>query len=284
MAKLPNILSKLFTSGISFSAGEEQGIQRTFTYFTSLFWGFVAIFGIWCVAAGVDRWATSGAVAAIVTFLAAISTCLALAAAASVVGGLFGFLFGIPKTNQNQVDHSAQGRWRSDTNLEEISDWLTKILVGVGLAQISQIHGAFSGLQEFMINENVFPQNAGGRIIVPLIVVTYLVTGFLFGYLLTRMFLAPVLAQQDLRLNSPQVVSSEDEASQKIINYLWRDGRRTDQEGRAILPIPENLEKLRKWMSENHLEEQSIQKFLDSPMFKGAREASIQEIPITGGH
>ena len=68
-----------------------------------------------------------------------------------MVGGLLGFLFGIPKALQlrqepETVKPTGQGEnrnnrqaYRANTNLEEVSDWLTKILVGVGLTQLNSI-------------------------------------------------------------------------------------------------------------------------------------------------
>jgi hypothetical protein len=79
---------------------------------------------------------------------------LGIAFAATVAGGFLGFLFGIPKSLQkNQattttaVDTStgkaavpaASRVFISNTNLEEISDWLTKIIVGVSLIQLTRI-------------------------------------------------------------------------------------------------------------------------------------------------
>ena len=77
-----------------------------------------------------------------------------LAGACLLVGGLLGFLFGVPRSARG-IDHStgkpegAKGatvdpattdgdasEYRPNTNLEEVSDWLTKILVGVGLTQL----------------------------------------------------------------------------------------------------------------------------------------------------
>ncbi|MDB5020626.1 MAG: hypothetical protein JWQ28_1753 [Pedobacter sp.] len=68
-------------------------------------------------------------------FLPNVAQCLLLGAAIFMLGLFVGFLFGIPKN----VSKNASGTYTSNTNLEEISDWLTKILVGLGLTQISFI-------------------------------------------------------------------------------------------------------------------------------------------------
>ncbi|HEY6765415.1 MAG TPA: hypothetical protein VI386_11630 [Candidatus Sulfotelmatobacter sp.] len=80
-----------------------------------------------------------------------------------------------------------------NTNLEEISDWLTKILVGVGLIQLRTLPdnirrvGIYVG-QGLGANEQTV---ASG------IVIYFLGLGFLGGYLLTRMFLGPAFRLAD---------------------------------------------------------------------------------------
>jgi hypothetical protein len=71
---------------------------------------------------------------------------LATALAAYVSGGLVGFLFGIPR-----VVSSGQLRQQSDpyspsSNLAEVSDWLTKLLLGAGLVQLTHLAAPISHL------------------------------------------------------------------------------------------------------------------------------------------
>ncbi|MFO0126287.1 MAG: hypothetical protein ACK54J_03520, partial [Pseudanabaena sp.] len=66
----------------------------------------------------------------------------AVSGASFVLGFLIGFLFGVPRTvesNDPTLTKNSQTRVHANTNLEQISDWLTKILVGVGLTQIMPI-------------------------------------------------------------------------------------------------------------------------------------------------
>ena len=69
----------------------------------------------------------------------------AVSGASFVLGFLLGFLFGIPKiikankSLENPKSVTSETPIEANTNLEEISDWLTKILVGVGLTQIQGI-------------------------------------------------------------------------------------------------------------------------------------------------
>jgi len=75
------------------------------------------------------------------TQLSVLSVALAVTGAALAVGVILGFLFGLPKV----VDRQPAGSplLKSNTNLDEISDWLTKILVGLGLVQLGRLSHEF---------------------------------------------------------------------------------------------------------------------------------------------
>jgi hypothetical protein len=125
-----------------------------------------------------------------------------IAVAFGSLGSLVGFLFGIPRTLQSgstasrgSSDNTASGdqdhgrpddyRQEVNTNLEQISDWLTKILVGVGLTQLQNIPHKLMGLASY------FQSGVGGNAPVSLVIVlNSMVFGFFAGYLLTRLFLA----------------------------------------------------------------------------------------------
>jgi hypothetical protein len=122
-------------------------------------------------------------------------------------GFVIGFLFGIPKTRQEQSQTNASGTPSSaaqgvvpNTNLEQISDWLTKVLVGVGLTQIAKIgDGLWSFARSFRSALGA-PQSAEPFVVG--LVVYFVLCGFLSGYFWTRLFLAGafVLADQDLSI------------------------------------------------------------------------------------
>lgn len=94
-------------------------------------------------------------------------------------------------------DRAVQGDsgYRSNSNLEQISDWLTKILVGVGLVQIGQIGTAGGRLVRFLA------PGLGGQpsseAFAAALLVFFTTTGFLIGYLITRIFLGPVFARTE---------------------------------------------------------------------------------------
>jgi hypothetical protein len=72
-----------------------------------------------------------------------------------------------------------------NTNLEQISDWLTKIIVGLGLINLEKLPQKFKA-----IASAAAPTVGGSRSFAAVIIVAYSVCGFMLGYLLTRLYLA----------------------------------------------------------------------------------------------
>lgn len=121
-------------------------------------------------------------------------------------GTLLGFLFGIPRaqTGPDAPPAPAAGGaaaatagagaarraprpFQVNTNLEQISDWLTKIIVGLGLINLGAIPGRLQALAAYFA-EGFGPIDGRNAITLTLIV-AFTVCGFLLGYLLTRLFL-----------------------------------------------------------------------------------------------
>lgn len=134
---------------------------------------------------------------------------ISIAGASLLTGGLVGLLFGIPRRLQNTEQatskNTAKGDddetrdqqtiYASNTNLEQISDWLTKILVGVGLTQVDGI-GRLLG----SVGDMAAPALANlpaSKATAITIVVFFAVSGFLFGYLWTRLFLGRWLTEAE---------------------------------------------------------------------------------------
>jgi hypothetical protein len=99
--------------------------------------------------------------------------------------------------NHAPLDSTSPARvdYRVNTNLEQISDWLTKILVGVGLTQIAGIRHGLSSLTAFVAQGLGAP--AVGQVFALALLSYSFVLGFLFGYLWTRLFLAGALRAAD---------------------------------------------------------------------------------------
>lgn len=132
---------------------------------------------------------------------AATAATIILAGASLFVGVLLGFLFGIPKTLQRKVETGsgaslAEGDYQPNTNLEEISDWLTKMLVGVGLVQLSRVPEFLDSLGQYWEAHlgEAFPRPFAAGL-----AVYFGVIGFLLGYLWTRLALIGDFIENDPR-------------------------------------------------------------------------------------
>jgi len=110
---------------------------------------------------------------------------LLVGATGFAAGGFLGFLFGVPKMRSN--DDSDRGREvDSNTNLEQVSDWLTKIIVGVGLVEFQSINGALldfaSTVDSTMVGGSAVMRHGAG-FTANLILVGSAIAGFLAAYL-----------------------------------------------------------------------------------------------------
>jgi hypothetical protein len=145
------------------------------------------------------------------------------AIASIATGAAAGFLFGIPRVSrleagaQTPVSRSTastpptgqqalrtdsgrgtpNGALRPNTNLEEVSDWLTKILVGLGLVHIQELRGFIMGTAE---NAASAIPTATHISIASALIVGFAIEGFFGGYIYTRLFLQGAFARSDNQL------------------------------------------------------------------------------------
>lgn len=139
-------------------------------------------------------------------------------------GGIIGFLFGIPRVLQDNppvaVNNAAKPvavaggaaavddankddanktptayRIMVNTNLEQISDWLTKIIVGLGLIELRNVPGYLNNLSGyFALGLGGTPQTQS---LASAVIVYFVIVGFLGVYLMTRIYLAQVFSRAD---------------------------------------------------------------------------------------
>lgn len=166
-----------------------------------LFVGFVGAIGV--------GW-TAGSVGPVLLWCVA---CLA-------VGATVGFLFGIPRSGvqvvrqngtKNTPKAAAGGSaastehenetGRPNTNLEEVSDWLTKILVGLSLVHLKTIEEKVMAISRNAASALNDTPTAADISAATALVVGFAVIGFLCGYLYTRLFLQGAFSRsnQDMR-------------------------------------------------------------------------------------
>jgi hypothetical protein len=126
-------------------------------------------------------------------------TALLWAGASSAVGWVLGFLFGIPRVltsagvgggqNDGSATTAAMGKRRSvgsNTNLEQISDWLTKIIVGVTLVQLGP------AVRQLDAAAVLIGEGLGGgtnKSFAYALMLYFSIIGFLGAYLLARVYL-----------------------------------------------------------------------------------------------
>lgn len=123
-----------------------------------------------------------------------VATSGMLALAAGAVGAFAGFLFGVPRlsTAEEQALQEAPAassspvRFLYNTSLSQISDWLTKILVGVGLIQLRELPGALTRLAA-----GLSPALGGGAAAGTFgtaLLSAFLFSGLLMGYIMTALY------------------------------------------------------------------------------------------------
>lgn len=120
------------------------------------------------------------------------------AGASSAVGWVIGFLFGIPRTLASDsatppAGGSGQPHAGTNTNLEQISDWLTKIIVGVTLVQAGPVLAHLDQAAQ-LIAESL--GGANQKSFAYALMLYFAITGFLGSYLLTRLFLQPAFDKE----------------------------------------------------------------------------------------
>lgn len=138
-----------------------------------------------------------------VAFMAALA-CLG-------IGGVLGFLFGIPQAYQSKTagselstgDEGSNGspttrnlrRFQSNTNLEQVSDWLTKILIGAGLVQIQNLKSGLMHLAQVLATNL---SEDGKSVAFSLFLIVYFLSlGFVSIYTITRLFLTSAFSRAE---------------------------------------------------------------------------------------
>lgn len=182
--------------------------------------------------------------------------------ASLLAGWAVGFLFGIPRVLQQdfvrpaakpanaaeqakgtQTDSAAVDtvayRQQVNTNLEQISDWLTKIIVGVGLIELRNLPGALTRLSSFMSQGAT--NGAQVQVLAVSIIICFSILGFLGGYLTTRIYLAGAFERADTsrgkvsigdtRLSVNEAVNQQFALSSKLLDQVAKIQKSRASEG-----------------------------------------------------
>ncbi|WP_328323936.1 response regulator [Kribbella sp. NBC_00382] len=103
--------------------------------------------------------------------------------ASGVIAVIVGLIFGVPRARSEFVAGASE-RYSSNSNLEQISDWLTKLLVGAGLVQLASAPGRLAKLGDYLGSGLEVPSSAAYSLAA---VVYGAGVGFTCGYLWTRL-------------------------------------------------------------------------------------------------
>jgi hypothetical protein len=127
------------------------------------------------------------------------------------LGALLGFLFGIPRLLASQAEHAAgveseQFRYLPNSNLEQVSDWLTKILIGVGLVELTSLVNAIGEFASTL--KPALGNDAAAQMFAIGLILSFFISGFLAGYLFTRLRLQAVLTLADFSALKRKVVDA----------------------------------------------------------------------------
>jgi tetratricopeptide (TPR) repeat protein len=89
------------------------------------------------------------------------------------------------------TNHQAKLNYTPSTNLEQIADWLTKIIVGVGLIEIHKIINLFNQfcLELGKTLEHYSATQWNGSLVIGCIIILFSIEGFLMVYLWTYVYL-----------------------------------------------------------------------------------------------
>lgn len=156
------------------------------------------------------------------------------AAAASVAGGFLGFLFGIPRSvvvassEKDSKDAKVAGvvmgslgqrPTSPNTNLEQISDWLTKIIVGATLVELGSIPPALGGL---FTSLGAPIGTASATVFTGALMIFAAVCGFVGGWLCARLWLPGLIARADKE--EPLTVTSDSATAGRVEAAALVDG------------------------------------------------------------
>ncbi|HEX3746779.1 MAG TPA: hypothetical protein VHW09_22730 [Bryobacteraceae bacterium] len=119
-------------------------------------------------------------------------------------GSLLGIVFGIPRSASQKpdTDHAAPDLL-ANTNMEQISDWLTKLLVGAGLVELKELPHAIDSAARYIapaIAANGEVVGAKLTSVAAALLIYFSVEGFIGGYIFTRVYFVIALHNAEERL------------------------------------------------------------------------------------
>jgi hypothetical protein len=192
----------------------------------------------------------------------ALSASAMIALASAAAGGFLGLLFGVPRSlgvEQPSAAGAAPGTGlpaiAANTNLEQISDWLTKIIVGVTLTQLGAIKRGAADL--FNAMAPVLGDRTGTSAFVGSVVVYFAVVGFFGGWLYARLRLGIAMSSADAwlelkrraeRAGDHETAKAAGDAAATSVSQVTTAGAAQGQQGGELESLVAQYEQLRATM------------------------------------
>jgi hypothetical protein len=122
-------------------------------------------------------------------------------------GSLLGIVFGIPRSVSQPPGGQAGPDLQANTNMEQISDWLTKLLVGAGLVELKNLPHAIDLAAQYIapaIQSKAQISPSALNSIAAAILIYFSVEGFISGYIFTRVYFMIVLHMTEEKLRDKE--------------------------------------------------------------------------------
>jgi hypothetical protein len=122
--------------------------------------------------------------------------------AALVAGYMAGFLFGIPRVVSSGALRQTTNDYTPSSNLAEVSDWLTKLLLGAGLVQLTRLGAPLAHLIDDIAAglHSTAASASGAKVAAGAILIGYTITGILVGYVVTTLWYQKRITNQQTLL------------------------------------------------------------------------------------
>lgn len=102
-----------------------------------------------------------------------LSTSIVISIASFLVGVLLGFIFGFPH-NENE---------RHNKSFKDVTEWLTKIIIGLGLVELKKLYHLFN--VDVLALSNSLKLGIDLSVLFGALIIGYAIMGFLIGYCVT---------------------------------------------------------------------------------------------------
>jgi len=137
------------------------------------------------------------------------------ALACTGAGSLIGIVFGVPRSGNTDAVYPPGGRQAAlhpNTNMEQISDWLTKLLVGAGLVELKDLSRNLDLAAQYIapaLASEAMKTGPALTSVAAALIVYFCVEGFIAGYLVARVFFPIAFHDTDRRIAVSDLEESE---------------------------------------------------------------------------